>query len=213
MEVDLLMLKDRQIIVWRDEAVNAGEDLQLSSLSLPEVRAIAHNDPNSRLNQMMTLDEFIDLVDGRVGVIFEIKVPYEISPKEAVDSVLSVIDGYRGDFAIHSANPYVIQMIRAIDPDIPLGQISLSFSRIPDVDPEYVRLHREFRFADIVMPDFLNYDIRDLAEWYIRKQVLEFCRAHDMPLLSWTIKSAAEERLAKTLCGNYIIEGATSYMD
>ena len=212
MEVDLLMLKDRQIVVWRDEVVNTRENLLLSSLSLSEVRTIIQNDPNSHLNQMMTLKEFISLVDGKVGVIFEIKVPYESSPKATVDSVLSVINGYHGDFAIHSSNPYVIQMIRAIIPDIPLGQISLSFSRIPNVNPEYVKLHREFRFTDIAMADFLNYDIRDLAEKNIREQVHAFCNEHHLPLLSWTIKSAAEEQLAKTLCENYIIEGTTSYM-
>jgi glycerophosphoryl diester phosphodiesterase len=182
-------------------------------MTLPEIRMIANGNPDSRLNQMMTLEEFVSLVNGKVGVIFEIKVPYENSADATVDAVLSVLTEYRGEFAIHSSNPYVIRRIRTLCPDIAVGQISLSFKWIPNVSPEYVRLHREFLFADIIMPDFLDYDIRDLAEGEIRDKALNFCRQHGMPLLSWTIKNATEEHLARKYCSNYIIEGATSYIN
>lgn len=213
MEVDLLMLGDQEIVVWRDERVSTvnNEKCWLSSMSLPEIRT-TYSDLDSRLRQMMTLEEFTAMVDGKVGIIFEIKVPYGESPNIVVDSVLSVLSKYRGDFAIHSSNPHVIHRIHTLCPDIPIGQISLSFKWIPDVSPEYIRLHREFLFTDIAVPDFLNYDIRDLAEENTRKMVIEFCQKYDIPLLSWTIKNSYDEELAREYCKNYIIEGAKSYV-
>ena len=212
MEVDLMMLKDQTVVVWRDEIVDT-TGRPLSSLSLPEIRAIAQDNPTSRFGQLMTLNEFISLVDGKSGVVFEIKIPYGESPDLMVDSVLSILSVYRGNFVIHSSNPYVLHRIRTVCPDIPIGQISLSFKWIPNVDPEYVRLHREFLFADIVMPDFLDYDIRDLAEEGTRNRVLTFCREHELPLVTWAIRTAKEEAIARKYCSNYIIEGTTSFMD
>ena len=213
MEVDLLMLSDQTIVVWRDEVISAtnNENCWLSSMSLSEIRTI-QNGSNSRLNQMMTLEEFVSMVDGKVGILFEIKVSYGESSNAVVDSVLSVLTKYHGKFAIHSSNPYVIHRIHTLCPDIPIGQISLSFKWIPNVSPEYIRLHREFLFSDIIMPDFLDYDIRDLAEEDTRNRVLDFCHDHGIPLLSWTIKNVFDEQIAKNYCENYIIEGATSYI-
>lgn len=211
MEVDLLMLRDQKIIVWRDEVVDGAR--WMSSMSLPEIRTIARTSQNSRLSQMMSLEEFITMVDGKVGVIFEIKVPYKSSPDVVVDSVLSILAGYCGEFSLHSSNPYVVQRIRTLRPDISVGQISLSFKWIPNVDPEYIKLHREFLFEDIAIPDFLGYDIRDLVEENTRDMALAFCQKYDIPLLSWTIKNASEELLAKKYCQNYVIEGATSFLD
>ena len=206
-----MMLKDQAVVVWRDEFVDA-RGCKLSALSLPEIRAIAQDTFSSRLNEMMTFDEFISLVGGRVGVVIEIKIPYGDSPDMMVDSVLRILKDYRGEYVIHSSNPYVLHRIRTLCPDIPIGQISLSFKWIPNVDPEYVRLHREFLFSDIVMPDFLNYDIRDLSEENTRNRVLSFCREHELPLVSWTVKTSEEEKLAKKYCKNYIIEGADSFL-
>ena len=215
MEVDLLMLRDKQVIVWRDEVVNTACNgtCYLSSMSLPEIRTIASNFSDSKLNQIMTLEEFITMIDGKVGVIFEIKVPYKSSPDAVVDSVLSILKEYRGEYSVHSSNPYVIYRIRTLRPDIPVGQISLSFKWIPNVNPEYIKLHREFLFEDIAIPDFLGYDIRDLADENTKDRAVAFCQKYDIPLLSWTIKNASEELLARKYCQNYIIEGTTSYLD
>lgn len=213
MEVDLMMLKDQQIVVWRDGLVDVEDTRLISDLSLSEIRSIAYNNELDILNQLMTLEEFVRMVDGKVGIIFEIKVPYETPPNTEVQAVLSVLKKYHGDFAIHSSNPFVLQMIRTAYPQIPLGQISLSFSRIDHVDQSVVKLHHDFRFTDIIVPDFLSYDVRDLSNLSIRGRVHAFCLLYDIPLISWAIRNAEEERVARACCENYIIEGAVSYID
>lgn len=212
-EVDLMMLKDQQIVVWRDGPVSVADTRRISSLSLSEIRSIAYNNARDPLNQLMTLDEFIRMIDGNVGVIFEIKVPYEISPNATVQAVLLMLKEYRGEFAIHSSNPFALQMIRTACPRIPLGQISLSFNHVNHVNQSFVKLHREFRFTDIVVPDFLSYDVRDLSDLCIRERANAFCRLYGIPLISWAVRNAEEERVARTCCENYIIEGAISYID
>lgn len=228
MEVDILFLKDNTPIIGRDEKlVRKGlpgncETFNLSSLTLPELRSICSGDfytvdgeeLNFHIEELMTLVEFLDMVNGKIDILLEAKVNVDATDEELRDKVkivMDVLQYYTGNYAIHSANPYLLREIRHRDRLVAIGQISWSFNgaAVPDF---YREIHTSFEFLDIVVPDFISYK---LDEIFNNVKLKNICREKKIPLLAWTIYNEEDEKKSKTSqcgCDNIIIEGAPTFL-
>lgn len=94
---------------------------------------------------------------------------------------------------------------------IPIGQISLNFDLSEYkavVDEENKKMHREQLYMQIVQPDFISYDLRDLPN----QRIQNLCKQHNIPLLAWTVKDVDDQETAEENCDNIIIEGSDSYL-
>lgn len=218
LEIDLLILDDGEIVVWRDGRLASfgieNDFRMLSSVTLEIIRDICRMDryAHSSLNQMMTLNEFLDMIDGKLNLLIEIKEPYNSQTiQQDVSSALNILNHYTGKYALHSAHPEVLRLIREMSPSIPIGQISWSFNGT-DVSEEYRKLHQNFDFMNIIKPDFLGYDIRELQQKTTLDNVNCLCEKNHLPLIAWTVRNKNEEIFAKKYCNNMIIEGAPSFL-
>lgn len=217
-EVDLLFLADGEVVVWRDGPLKdfgiTQDSRMLSSLSQKEISSLCSLQINesSQLKQMMTFSSFLNMIDGKIGLLIEIKEPYKSSKiYEHVAIVLNLLEGYKGKYALHSANPMVLKQIRTIKKDVPIGQISWSFDSA-DVIAEYKNLHQSFQFLDIIVPDFLGYKIGELKDIETQVRVKKVCKKFGLPLLGWTVRNREDERIALDYCDNMIIEGSIGYL-
>lgn len=223
-EVDLISLKDGTIVVGRqDELSEITGGCDVTQMSWMQLKAEIRKSAVVDTNQILRLLDFLEYIHGVIPILLEIKSNnYCIDNNESNELVHKVVeevrkyirkyglDGDVGKVAIHSSNPYILRKIRDKDCMIPIGQISLDFNRdeYAGVNEMQKKLHREQLYIDVVTPDFISYDIRDLPN----PKVQNLCRQHNIPLIAWTIKDADDEEIAEECCQNIVIEGSTSYL-
>lgn len=220
MEVDLLEMRDGELVVQREmDLVTDDETTTLSRFRLETLYQTLKDGEfdeakTTMLYEMLTFREFLDFVNGRVGLLIELKDfnedpdnPYH---RELAMKVVDQLKGYRGKAAIHSANPFVLREVRRINSLIPIGQISLDYEGKENVDEDYKNLHRNADFLSIVEPDFISYDLDTMRRNpELRRKIIGICREYKIPLLCWTVKKKKDKNFAINTaeCDNYIVEG------
>lgn len=139
------------------------------------------------------LRDLTALVRGRVPLLIELKVPdARVAP--LCLAVRYDLEGYRGPAAVMSFNPEVGRWFATHAPRIVRGLV---------VTEEHKRSLRGRAERHLALwrakPDFLAYDIRDLPSRFAAAQ-----RGRGVPVLTWTVRSPEQERLAAE-CADQII--------
>ena len=210
-EVDILPLRDGTLIVGRDETLKSRKypenSFKLSGLSLSELRSLSSaeyygkdgKNLKFRLEELMTLAEFLGLINGNIPVLIELKLEEIHSPQVnrnnavlLVKRFMECVRYYTGTYAVCSANPYVLEAVHKADPCTAIGQISWSFAQIPLPD-YYLKIHKEFTFNDIVKPDFISYKLSEIPN---NDALTAYCKANNIPLLAWVAQTADDKALA-----------------
>lgn len=225
-EVDLIVLKDHKIVVGRKEQLAEWmgcREGEVSNMTWLELREKIESKGYISARQIMFLNEFLDYIHGRIPVLLEVKSDdYEETSKQnvgLVNRLVEIVQKYirqhisinsSGRIAIHSANSCILKMIRKKNCMIPIGQISLDFSkgRYSGVPSEVKKHHKEKKYFDDVIPDFMTYAIEDVENEEIEAE----CKKYGIPLIGWTVKDKNMQQYAERFCNNIIIEGAESYI-
>jgi len=199
-ELDVQVTKDKLVAVFHDEDLQrmCGLDIRVANLTERDMLSAELGTSGQRIP---TLQQVLDLVDGRVLLLIEIK-PWVKGTKNLY-AILNSLLPYQehGIFAIQSFSPQILGWFYKRAPLIPRGQISCGF-RNERMNSIKKYLLREGKLNSISKPDFLSYDVSDLPkEWIERK------RQCGMPVLGWTAKSPEMYTQAGNFCDNIIFEG------
>lgn len=153
-----------------------------------------------------TLGEILVVVDGRAPLLIEIKdadaaLPPTDGAREA--AVAAALVGYRGDVAVMSFNPAAVAAFGEAAPAVPRGMTTCAFDGPAWPLPDYRRAEL-VAIADFEATGagFISHDRRDLE----RPRVAEL-RARGVPVLTWTVRSPAEEAAARLWADNITFEG------
>lgn len=154
-----------------------------------------------------TLRQLLDLVAGRVPLLIEIKdQDGTCGPNTGTlpARTAEVLQGYDGPVAVMSFNPHMIAAFRAAAPDIAVGLTTCAFA-----EGDWARVPPERRKALAAIVDydrvgacFLSHDKGDLANPRV-----DALRAAGAGILTWTIRSPAEEDAARRVAHNVTFEG------
>ena len=215
-EVDLLEMRDGIVIAARDDQDLRpyGYDKPLSELSIRDLRKINRQAGPDRI---LTLEEFLDYVRGEVPVLFEIKSREKgMTPglQNHVDKIVRMLLQYAKSFgtrfAVHSADPAILQRVKTQDCMIPCGIITMDYSPMADqVGEDFCKLHATGDYTKIFTPDFISCDVNYLENEIVR----DLCDKLNIPLLAWTVKDAEDQLLAKDYhCDSVIVEGGKSFL-
>lgn len=153
-----------------------------------------------------TLAEILDLVAGRAPLLIEIKdadaaLPATDGRREA--AVAAAAEGYRGPVAVMSFNPAAVAAFGRAAPAVPRGLATCDFQGASWPLPDYRRAElAAITDFDASGAGFVSHDRRDLD----RPQVAEL-RAAGVPVLTWTVRSPAEEAAARRRADNITFEG------
>ena len=223
-EVDLIVMNDHSIVVGRADKLAEwmGCDKgDVPAMTWPELKCRIEAAGIVPADQVMTLKEFLNYIQGRIPVILEIKSDdYSMESSQniwLVNSLVGIVREYmrqhvsvnkKGKIAIHSANSCILKMIRKEDCMIPIGQLSLDFSKYDDIPPGIIEHHKNKKYFEDVIPDFVGYSIEDAGNAGIKAE----CRKHGIPLIGWTVRDKTSQQYAESFCDNIIIEGAESYI-
>ena len=194
-ECDLHLTQDGTVVVIHDDttARTTSQDKYVASLTKEDLKEIKLNGSEEHIP---TLNEVLELVDGKTPILFEIKNNGKVGELES--AVWSILKKYKGEFAIESFNPYVLKWFKENAPSVIRGQLG---SKLKGFKLPYFKklALKKMLLNKITEPDFIAYNLQDLPYKPVTK-----C---ELPVISWTIHSQEEYIKAIQISDNVIFEG------
>lgn len=196
MELDIHLTADGQLAVLHDSGLKrmCGVPGKVEEWTLEDLKKLRlKNTPET----IPTLPEVLDLVDGRVPLLIEIKND-GTQPAGRLERVLTpLLDRYAGPFILESFYPPVLCWLRKNAPRFIRGQLG-------EIDPND-RFHRMYvkhlMFNPLTRPDFIAFDIQSIDH-----RLRLACKRHKTPLFGWTIRTEEQREKAGRLCDGMIYE-------
>lgn len=193
-ELDVRMSRDGEAMVIHDEGLERltgqpGEVAARTAAQLAGLR-LAGSDET-----IPPLHEVLALIAGRVPLLIEAKAPDRRVAGLCL-AIFRALAGYRGPVAIMSFNPEVPRWFAAHAPRLPRGLVVTEHGR-RGIRGRLARRLALWR----ARADFLAYDVRDLPSRFARRQ-----RRRGVPVLTWTVRSAAERQRAALHADQIIYE-------
>ena len=205
-ELDVRMSSDGKIFVFHDESLSrmCGVDKKLSSMTAAQIRSVYLSGGRE---QIPLLTEVLDIVEGKVPLLIEIKSAknqFELCKRLAL-----LLDTYSGAFAIQSFDPRILQFFKKYRPRFARGQL------VSKIRPSKDKNEGHGRFTCFALnhmltnvlsrPDFISIDKHFLNEpafllatkvfkskgfvWTVRKQEpYMFCRQKGLYVIFENIK-------------------------
>ena len=120
-ELDLQISKDGEVVVFHDDTLErlCGVEGRVDEKDYSELRELSLCGTQER---MPLLGEVLELVDGSVPMVIEIKNGRR--NKELCEKTRDLLSGYKGDFFIESFNPLVLGWFRRNAKDMLRGQLA-----------------------------------------------------------------------------------------
>jgi glycerophosphoryl diester phosphodiesterase len=205
-ELDVQVSRDGQAMVFHDEDL-ARLTEQTGPVAGRDAADLARIALRGGDEGIPTLADVLALVAGRVALLIEIKDRH--GTLTATDGVLEsavarALQGYAGPVAVMSFNPAsVIEMAR-IAPHLPRGLTTdpfLAQDWFPLPEATCARL-REVPDYDAAGASFISHQGADLGSARVAA-----LRAKGAVVLCWTIRSLADEAVARRLADNVTFEG------
>lgn len=196
-ELDVQLIADGTVVVFHDKSLSrlTDNDGYLKFLNKEDLDLLTFKGSKEKIP---TLTEVLQFVDGRVPLLIEVKNEGKVGDLEK--NVLEIVKDYKGDFAICSFNPYVLEYFYKHAPNILRGQIAGFFRGEKLTFFKKFALKRMMLNKKISHPDFISYEAKRLPNRFIRKY-------KKLPLVAWTVRSESEYLKVVKYCDNVIFEG------
>jgi len=203
-ETDVQISADGEAMVHHDDALGrltegAGH---LNSMSAAAIKAVRFK---ATADRILTLNELCELVAGRAPLVIELKSHFD-GDRRLVARAAQVLASYRGPAAVMSFDPGMIETVRAVAPGLTRGIVSERHYAHHEWDAMTASDKRRLAFllhAPRTRPQFVAYGVKDLpalaplaARWLF-----------NLPLLTWTVRSEADRRVASRWADQMIFEG------
>ena len=195
-ELDLHATADNRLVVLHDFQLKrmTGVPGIVEEWTLEDLRKLRLQGTDA---QIPTLDEVLELVNGRVPLLLEIKSERlgEVVRLEPV--LMKRLASYQGEFILEAFNPEVLVWLHRHAPQYIRGQLG----NLDDENKQFKFYSRHLMFNPLSRPDFIAFDIQKI-DYKLRLA----CKKHGLPLLGWTIRTEAELKKADRLCDGVIYE-------
>lgn len=195
-ELDVQMIADGTVIVFHDESLSrlTDNDGYIKFLNKSDLDILRLKDSKEKIP---TFEEVLKFVDGKVPLLIEIKNPSKVGELEK--KVIELLKDYKGEYAIQSFNPYVLEYFYKHAPNVLRGQLAGYFKKEKLSFFKKYALKRMLLNKKISHPDFISYEARKIPNRFTRKY-------RKLPLLAWTVRSQSEYIRVVKYCDNVIFE-------
>lgn len=200
-ELDVQLTQDKKIVVFHDYSLGrmTGHPGKVRDLDWPELRKLRL----ARTGEGIPLfSDLLELVAGRAPLLIEVKNEGKTGPLE--QGVIDALSDYKGEFAVQSFNPYVVQYFFKHAPYIIRGQLASNFKG-EDLAGWKKFLLRYLLLNFISKPAFIAYEYGALPRWLARR-----VKNKGLLLLAWTVKNPEDYARAKKEFDNVIFENFTA---
>lgn len=195
-ECDIQRSGDGEAMVFHDWELDrlTGASGWATDRTAAELQQLNYRDSAER---PATLSQLLELIDGQVPLLIEIKSKRDYDVARTCARVAEVLSGYRGDHAVMSFDPRVGHWFARHSPLTVRGLVFTEEGR--QSFGTKLRLFSSVRHA---RAQFLAYDIRDLPSRFAARY-----RKRGLPLLTWTVKTPELRERARLYADAPIAEG------
>ena len=196
-ETDVHQISDGTLIIFHDSSLQrmTGQDGYVKNLKKEDLKDLRLKGTDQKI---LTFDEFLKLVDGQVPILIEIKNNNKVGELES--ALYSKLKNYKGEYAIQSFNPFVLEWFKNNAPEVIRGQLSGYFKGEELSFIKKLFLKRMVLNKKVSQPHFISYEASTLPNRFVRKY-------KTLPLLAWTVRSQEEYMKVIKFCDNIIFEG------
>lgn len=194
-EIDLYLSTDGEIFSFHDKTLNrmTGTDGYIFEKTSKQIKGLSLANTE---NQIPTFDEVLNLVNGKVPLVIEIK---DQPNKSIVDKTVERLKKYSGEFAIQSFNPFYINRVKKLAPQFIRGILATK-THGKDLKPITRYIVKNMSLNFLIKPDFISYSHEDLP---LKK------RKTKTPLITWTVTSEKTLEQVRPYAKNIIFEHFT----
>ena len=187
-ELDIRLSRDGTLVVFHDDTLNrvTSADGRVIDKDISELKEFKLSGTEDTIP---TLCEVLELVDGRVPLLVEIKE--EKGSTAVTEAVIDMLSSYDGEFIIESFNPYSIALLRKKMPGVPRGILSDTFLKDKNFN-KTLGFILQFMLTNVLArPNFVAYGKNGY-----RNLSLRICKMLGAVTLAWTTHSEKEENEA-----------------
>jgi len=186
-EFDLHLSKDKQLVIFHDDDMErmTGISGKIEDYDYEYLKTLKLG---SSEQTIPLLDDLLNLVNGKVGLVIEIKT-YKPNNDLLCKLLVDRLKEYEGDYVVQSFDPTIVATIRQLDRTIIRGQLVCGFEDNKDMKKSTKFLLKNLMLNIIARPDFINTEYR-----YYTKKINRIHRYK--PVICWTIRSKDQQRLA-----------------
>lgn len=196
-ELDVHLTKDKRLVVFHDDNLKrvCGVNKIIEDCTYNELLKYNLFDTKYKIP---LFEEVLKLIDGKVGLLIEIKTA---KFKGKLESMLSkLLDNYNGSFAIQSFNPLSILWFKKNKKSYIRGLLSSDFRHNKKIN-DLKKFLLKTLFIDIILKtDFIAYDIRALPNSYVKS------KRKSKLILGWNVRTKKDHDKAIKYCDNLICE-------
>lgn len=181
-ELDVQVTRDGVPVIFHDFKLDriCRAEGKITGCTYDELQAYRLCDSKERIPK---LSELLEMVDGQVPLIVEIKAETaDVSCCAVIDKMLRT---YRGAYCIESFNPLVLWWFRRNHRNVVRGQLSSNFRREGEYWNILYFLMTHLLFNFLTKPDFIAYNHK-----FSEEPGRRICRhLYRHPAAAWTIRS------------------------
>ncbi len=200
-EFDVHLLADGTLAVFHDSSLArmTGNDGYLKYLNKEDLKLLKLAGTKETIP---TLDEVLELIDGKVPILIEIKNQYKVGKLE--QTLIDKLKDYKGKYAVQSFNPYSLAYFKKHAPQIIRGQLSGTFKGEAYAETNLPKIAR-FVLRHLMLnksvsdPHFIAYENTALPNRIVKKY-------KHLPLLAWVIENKKEYMRIVKYCDNIIFQ-------
>lgn len=201
-ETDVRLSKDGKLVVFHDETLlrMTGAEQAVAELTADALAQLRLAGTRERIP---LFSGFLEELRGEAPLLLEIKNMPNADAEEYIGKISEALEGYKGEYAVQSFQPFYVKAFKKLHPEIMCGMLGTAESTKEDFggSPFWrikARVVRNLSFNRRVKPDFISYHFSD----YPLKAIDRF----EGVKLAWTIRSQADEKLARKFAHNIIFE-------
>lgn len=192
MELDVHLMKDGNLAVIHDSSLKrtAGAELLIEDMTVSDLRSYTLEGTQEKIP---LLSEVLDLVNGRVPLIIELKSTKD-NYASLCKTTCDLLDSYEGVYCMESFDPRCVAWLRKNRKEIIRGQLTENFLKSNTSLPWIMKFVMRHQLLNVfTRPDFIAYRYSD------RKTISNFlCRKlWGVQGISWTIRTAEDYQTAK----------------
>lgn len=203
-ECDVQISADGEAMVFHDHVLDrlTPESGPVRDRNAAELGRIALGGTGDTIS---TLPDFIGRIDGRTPLVVEIKSRFD-GDERLTRRTAEIVFATPHPIALKSFDPAIVRLLRRIAPGLPRGIVAQSRY----VGGEWGRLDEAHRHAMAHLlhwaetePDFISWHHADLpnASTFLPRRLAQ------VPVMTWTIRSAADANLALAYADQIVFEG------
>ena len=199
MELDLTITTDGEIVVFHDDMLTraCGVDKDIRDCTWEELKTYRLFGTDHRIP---LFSEMLDLVDGRVPLIVELKSTKRY--RELCSVAAALLDVYSGPYCIESFDPRIVRWFAVHRPEVVRGQLAGGLRSY-----ESTRFYQGLLMSAILTniycrPHFVAYRHQDAPH----KLGLKAFKGLGGQLVAWTVQSEEDEERCRRWFGTIIFE-------